>query len=76
MDSLTNKNRLVFTKTDKTGLVRFCQFIKNRPIEFVIFEILRNFELKILKTSIYLKIFGQNRIQKFKVFCPTKIMEV
>jgi hypothetical protein len=41
MDSFTNKNRLFFMKTDKTGLVRFCLFIKKRLVEFEIFKILR-----------------------------------
>jgi hypothetical protein len=39
MNSFTNENWPVFVKTDKTGLVWFCQFIKIRPVEF---EILKN----------------------------------
>jgi hypothetical protein len=67
MDSLTDENRSVFMKIDKTDLLWFYRFTEIRSIEF---------EIKILnKTSIYLKIFGQNRIQKIKVFHPTKIMK-
>jgi hypothetical protein len=64
MDSFTDENWSVFMKTNKPGLVRFCRFTENRPVEFGIFKTLRNFEIKILKTSNYLKNFGQNRIQK------------
>jgi hypothetical protein len=60
-------------KTDKTGLVRFCRFIENKPIEFEIFKILRKFEIKILKNYLHFKNFGQNRIQKFVVFHRRKI---
>jgi hypothetical protein len=28
-------------KIDKTGPVRFCRFIENRPVEFEIFKILK-----------------------------------
>jgi hypothetical protein len=77
MDSLTGENRLVFMKIDKAGLVWFCWFTKNRPVEFEIFKNLRNFEIKNpKKTSDYLKDFGQNRIQKFIVFRPEKFKEV
>jgi hypothetical protein len=48
MNSFTDENWPVFVKTDKTGLVRFCRFIKNRPVEF---EILKKFEIKILKNQ-------------------------
>jgi hypothetical protein len=33
MDSKTDENRLVFTKTNKTGPVWFCQLTENRPVE-------------------------------------------
>jgi hypothetical protein len=32
MDSNIDENHLVITKIDKTGLIRFLQFIKNRPV--------------------------------------------
>jgi hypothetical protein len=37
---------------------------------------MRNFEIKILKTSVYLKSFGQNRFKKSVVFHPKKIKQV
>jgi hypothetical protein len=43
MDSFTDENWLVFMKT---GPARFCQFTENRPVEFEIFKILRNFEIQ------------------------------
>jgi hypothetical protein len=73
MDSKTDKNWSVFTKTDKIGLIRFCQLIKNRSVEF---EILKRLKVKILKTSLHFKIFGQNRILKIEITCHTKFIEV
>jgi hypothetical protein len=58
----------------KTGPARFCQFTENRPVEFEIFKILRNFEIQNpKKTILYFKNFDQNRIQNFVVFHCRKI---
>jgi hypothetical protein len=72
MDSFTDENWLVFTKTDKTE-----RFTENRPVEFEIFKKLRNFGIKILKkTGHHFKNFGQNKIQKFIIFHPGKSRKV
>jgi hypothetical protein len=58
----------------KTGPARFCHFIENRPVEFEIFKILRNFEIQNLKiTILYFKNFDQNITQNFVVFHRRKI---
>jgi hypothetical protein len=61
-------------KTDKTGLVRFCRFIRTDRLNFNFFKNLSNFEIKNpKKTSLHFKDFSENRIQKSVAFHCRKI---
>jgi hypothetical protein len=77
MDLKTDKNQLVFMKTEKTGLIRFSRLTENQSIQFDFLKKSKIFKIKNpKKTRLHFKNSSQNRIQKFISFHPEKIEEV
>jgi hypothetical protein len=60
------------SKTSKIGDDWFYRFTENRPVKFNFFKKIKMFK----KIRVHFKIFGENRIQKFKVMRSTKFSEI
>jgi hypothetical protein len=68
MDSLTDENQSVFVKTNKIDPV-FYRFTENRSVEFEIFKILINFEIKNpKKLAFILRFFNKTEFKNSKYF--------